>query len=42
MRFFQATIEEDVNPKCRICGKGVELVGHEASGCTSLVSITQV
>jgi hypothetical protein len=24
---------EDVDPKCRVCGKEVELVGHLASGC---------
>jgi hypothetical protein len=36
-RFFRATIEkEDVDPRCRVCGKEVESVGHLASGCTCL------
>ena len=37
-RFFSATIErEDVDPKCRVCCKEVESVGHVASGCSGLV-----
>ena len=37
-RFFCATIErEHVDPKCRVCGKKVELVGHLAGGCSGLV-----
>ena len=36
-RFFRATIEqEDVDPKCRVCCKEVELVGHVPSGCSGL------
>ena len=36
-RFFWATIErENVDPKCRVCEKEVELVGHQASGCSGL------
>ena len=36
-RFFRATIErEDVDPKCRVCCKEVESVGHEASGYSGL------
>ena len=36
-RFFCATIErEDVDPKCRVCCKEVESVGHVASGCSGL------
>ena len=36
-RFFWATIEkDDVDPKCRVCGKEAESVGHVASGCTGL------
>ena len=32
-RFFRATIERgDVDPKCRVCGKEVESVGHLTSG----------
>ena len=32
-RFFRATTErEDVDVKCRVCGKEVESVGHLASG----------
>ena len=36
-RFFRATIQqEDVDPKCRVCCKEVESVGHVASGCSGL------
>ena len=36
-RFFRATIQkETVDPKCRVCGKEVESVGHLASGCSGL------
>ena len=36
-RFFRATIErEDVDPKCRVCCKEVESVGHVGSGCSGL------
>ena len=35
--FFWAMIEkENVDPKCRVCGKAVEFVGHVTSGCTGL------
>ena len=36
-RFFRASIQgEKVDPKCRVCGKEVESVGHLASGCSGL------
>ena len=36
-RLFRVTIEkEDVDPRCRFCGKGVESVVYLASGCNSL------
>ena len=36
-RFFQAMKEkENVDPKCTVCGKEVESVGHMASSCTGL------
>ncbi|KXJ19770.1 hypothetical protein AC249_AIPGENE21527 [Exaiptasia diaphana] len=36
-RFFRATIQKEaVDPKCRVCGKEVESVGHLASGCSGL------
>ena len=36
-RFFRATIQrEDIDPKCRVCCKEVESVGHVASGCSVL------
>ena len=37
-RFFRSEIEKekDVDPKCRVCGKEVESVGHLASGCSGL------
>ena len=36
-RLFRTTIEqEDVDPKCRVCCKEVESVGHIASGCSGL------
>ena len=36
-RFRRATIEKEaVDPRCRVCGKEVESVGHLASGCSGL------